>query len=125
MARFAPPPGGVSRDIDSGEAWEAYQLGIPFLDARRSADFRNGHVRGAFPAPVWESDLPARLTAFEARVPWPYDAPLVLYCAGGDCEDSQLLAERMVALGYRNLLIYRGGWPDWKAQGRPADREAP
>ena len=41
----------------------------------------------------------------------------VLYCNGGDCEDSQLLASKLLALGYRNVFDYRGGVGDWKRNG--------
>lgn len=107
------------RDTSSQEAWEAFQAGARFLDARRTADYRAGHVVGAWCAPVWESDLEARITAFEAGSGASYSDTLVLYCGGGDCQDSHLLAGKLLALGYRNLRIYREGYPDWTAKGRP------
>ena len=119
LTRFPPSSAGVMRDITSAEAWAAFQLRVPFLDARRSAEYAEGHVRGAWPAPVWEAGVDLRLTEFEARANPAPRAPLVLYCGGGECEDSHLLAKKLVALGYRNLLLYRGGYPDWTAQGRP------
>ena len=118
--RFAPAPDATTREISSEEAWAAFQLKVPFLDARRSEDFAAGHVLGAHSVPVWEADLETRITRFEAAVhPAPAGA-LVLYCAGGDCEDSQLLAHKLETLGYRNLLLYRDGFPDWVAKARPA-----
>jgi rhodanese-related sulfurtransferase len=66
----------------------------------------------------------ARITEFEARARPALADPVVLYCSGGDCEDSRLLAGKLVALGYRNLLIYRDGFPDWAAQGRPQQQGA-
>jgi len=118
--RFLPDPDASTREIGSEDAWAAFQQKVPFLDARRSGDFAQGHVAGATSAPVWEADLEARLTRFEAEVNPGPRSPLVLYCSGGDCPDSRLLARRLEALGYRNLLIYRDGFPDWVAKGRPA-----
>jgi len=112
-------PGSPTREIDSTEAWQLHQQGARFLDARRAAEHRAGHIAGAWCAPVWEADLEARLTAFEAQSGASFGDPLVLYCGGGDCQDSHLLAGRLLALGYRNLLIYRAGYPDWVALGRP------
>lgn len=106
-------------EIDSEAAWKAHQAGARFLDARRTADYRSGHIAGAWCAPVWESDLDAHLTAFEAGSGASYTDLLVLYCGGGDCQDSHLLAGRLLALGYRNLRIYRDGYPDWTAKERP------
>lgn len=115
----SPRPSQPVREITSTEAWEAFQKGAAFLDARRSADFEAGHIQGAFSLPVWESTLDERLVEFEAKANRPPEAPLVLYCSGGSCEDSHLLASRLFQLGYRHLLIYRDGYPDWAAQGRP------
>lgn len=120
VPRWLPAKDAPTREITSDEAWAAFQQRIPFLDARRSEDFAAGHIKGAVSAPVWEAGLEGRLTAFEAAVVPAPEAPLVLYCSGGDCEDSHLLARRLVTLGYRNLLIYRDGFPDWVAKGRPA-----
>jgi len=123
-ARFPPAPASVIRELDSDSAWTAFQLKVPFLDARRSADFEEGHVAGAWSLPVWEAGLEARLIGFEAKANPQPKAPLVVYCSGGDCEDSHLLARKLVELGYRNLLIYRDGFPDWSAKGRPVARGA-
>jgi len=123
-ALFAPSPGEVIRDITSAQAWEAFRLKFPFLDARRSSEFEDGHVAGAWSVPVWEADAAARITEFEARANPAPEAPMVLYCSGGDCEDSRLLAQKLVQLGYRNLLIYRDGFPDWARQGRPRAKGA-
>jgi rhodanese-related sulfurtransferase len=114
----------VIRDIASEATWEAFRLKIPFLDARRSAEFQDGHVPGAWSVPIWEADAAARITEFEARAnPAPL-APIAIYCSGGDCEDSRLLAKKLVDLGYRNLFIYRDGFPDWVKRGRPQERGA-
>jgi len=116
---FPPSPASVVRDISSGEAYQAFQLKVPFLDARRSSDFAEGHIPGAWSAPVWEADLERRLIEFEAAANPGLQAPIGIYCTGGGCEDSRLLARKLVDLGYRNLLIYRDGFPDWVAKGRP------
>lgn len=123
-AAFALRPGQPVREINSEEAAEARKAGISFLDSRRSAEYELGHIAGAWSLPVWESTLEDRLTEFEARAnPLP-EAPLVLYCSGGGCEDSHLLASRLFKLGYRNLLIYLDGYPDWVAKGRPTAKGA-
>lgn len=123
-ATFALRPGQPVREIGSEEAAEARKAGIPFLDSRRSAEYELGHIAGAWSLPVWESTLEDRLTEFEAKANPPPEAPLVLYCSGGGCEDSHLLASRLFKLGYRNLLIYLDGYPDWVSKGRPTTKGA-
>lgn len=123
-AQFAPSPQEVIREISSAAAWEAYQLRIPFLDARRSSDFEAGHVTGAWSVPIWETSAAARITEFEARANPAAQSPIVIYCSGGACSDSRLLAKKLVELGYRDLLLYQDGFPDWVRQGRPQARGA-
>jgi len=121
---FSAAPGEPIRELASDAAWSAFQLGVPFLDARRSADFEAGHLAGAWSAPVWEATVTARITEFEARANPAPRAPIVIYCSGGDCDDSRLLAGKLLQLGYRNLFIYRDGFPDWERRGRPVARGA-
>ncbi len=47
------------------------------------------------------------------------DTPLVFYCASTMCWMSYNAALRAKALGYRNVLWYRGGVEAWKAAGLP------
>lgn len=129
-AAVPPPPADTAvvspiREISSREAWEAFQAGVPFLDARRSADFSEGHIAGAWSTPVWEADLDDRLIAFKAaRRPGSED-PIAIYCSGGECRDSHLLAAKLLNEGYFHLLIYRDGFPAWVAQGRPVEKGRP
>lgn len=113
------------REIDSQEAWKAFKSGWPFLDARRSSEFAEGHIAGAWSTPIWESDLEDRLFAFKiARRPSSED-PIVIYCSGGECQDSHLLATKLLNDGYFHLLIYRDGFPDWLAQNHPIQKGRP
>ncbi|MDQ5872260.1 MAG: rhodanese-like domain-containing protein, partial [Acidobacteriota bacterium] len=44
-------------------------------------------------------------------------APVVVYCSGGNCEDSHMLAEKLYMVGFDNVLIYKDGFPDWEKRG--------
>ena len=96
-------------------AW-LFARGVLVLDARRTKVFEEGHIAGARSFPVWESDIDARVTALvgEGR---DGSVPVVLYCSGGDCEDSHMLAQKLFGAGFNNLLVYSGGWPDWQKRG--------
>jgi rhodanese-related sulfurtransferase len=117
--RFAADPAQPIREISSEEAWVLYQAQTLFLDARRSLEYTEGHIAGAWNVSVWEATAATRITEFEAAGKPGSTTPLVLYCSGGSCEDSHLLANRLTPLGYRNLFIYRAGYPDWVEQRRP------
>jgi rhodanese-related sulfurtransferase len=44
---------------------------------------------------------------------------VVVYCEGGDCQDSRQAAYLLVRYGYRNISIFPGGWETWSANGLP------
>jgi rhodanese-related sulfurtransferase len=119
LERFRPDPAQPIREITREDAWALFRAKVPFLDARRSADYAAGHIAGAWNVAVWEAAADAQITEFEATARPGSTTPLVIYCGGGECEDSHLLASRLTPLGYRNLLIYREGYPDWTRQGHP------
>lgn len=123
-ARFPLDPSNPIRDLDEVEAWEAWRLGALFVDARRSAEFRAGHIQGARSLPLWEDGLEARLADlrdFQVEDP---RRVIVLYCTGSACTDSHDLAQRLFALGLPNLRIYTGGYPAWARHGRPVAKGA-
>lgn len=117
--RFPPPADGAPFEIDGAAALALHQAGARFVDSRRTAAFEEGHIAGALGLPLWEDGLEAKLQAADASTKDPED-PLIIYCTGGDCRDSHDLAQRFWELGYRNLRIYRGGWPEWAAKGWPS-----
>lgn len=89
-----------------------------FLDARDAAEYEAGHIPGAL-----------RLTRDDAlsepeRVKRlaPLGKPIVTYCEGGVCEASLDLARALVDAGFRKVLVYAGGFPEWAAAGDPVAR---
>ena len=45
--------------------------------------------------------------------------PIVVYCSGGECEDSHMLATKLHMAGFDNALVYKDGFPDWQKRGLP------
>ncbi|MFN2387430.1 MAG: rhodanese-like domain-containing protein [Thermoanaerobaculia bacterium] len=120
---FPPHPDRPSADITGDDALLLHSRGTLFLDARRSKVFEEGHIRGARSFPVWEADIDARVKAlYEEGLD--QSAPLVVYCSGGSCEDSHMLAQRLYMVGFDNVLVYTGGFPDWEARKAPVEKGA-
>ncbi|MGZ5381459.1 MAG: rhodanese-like domain-containing protein [Thermoanaerobaculia bacterium] len=115
LKRF-PPHNKPSVEISGDDAAWLVARGVLTLDARRTKDYEQGHIALARSFPVWESDIDVRVTALvgESR---DGAIPVVLYCSGGDCEDSHILAQKLFGAGFNNLLVYRDGWPDWVKRG--------
>ena len=119
LSRFPPHPDRPFAEVSGTDALWAHSAGVPFLDARRTKVYEEGHVVGARSFSVWESDVDQKVFALQDEVP-AKDRPVVLYCSGGECEDSHMLAEKLFGAGFVNALVYRDGWPDWQKRGGPS-----
>lgn len=89
------------------------------VDARDRGAFADGHIPGAVNLPYEEAtrDLGA-LRALDPR-----GRPVIVYCSGGDCEASRMLAELLTSeIGLRRVLVYEAGFPEWAASGMKVDR---
>jgi rhodanese-related sulfurtransferase len=116
LARFPPHRQPYAEIGGDAAAW-LHARGALFLDARRTKDFAQGHVAGARSFPVWEAEvLKERVEALVAEGR-DGSLPVVLYCSGGECEDSHMLAQTLFGAGFENLLVYRDGFPDWVKRG--------
>lgn len=116
---FAPHPDRASVEIGTDDAEQLFREKRLFLDARRTTVYADGHIPGARSFPIWESDIADRVKAFYEEG-LDQNAPIVIYCSGGDCEDSHMLAEKLYMVGFNNLLVYKDGFPGWQKRGLPA-----
>lgn len=124
LSRF-PPHGKPFVEVSGDDAAWLVARGVLVVDARRTKDYVEGHVAGARSISPWEGDADAKITALvnEGR---DGAQPVLVYCSGGDCEDSHMLAQRLFGGGFNNLLVYRDGWPDWvKRKGKSATGPEP
>ncbi len=118
LSRFPALRDRPEADVSGDEARWLHAHGALFLDARRTATYVLGHIPGARSLPVWEDGVAEKVAILEASGTDP-ELPVVLYCAGGGCEDSHLLAQKLWLAGFKNLRIYAGGFPEWEAKGWP------
>lgn len=92
---------------------------IVFVDAREGQHYEAGHVPGAYPFDPFHPEihlselLPVCLTA----------ETIVIYCTGGDCEDSVLAARtlREAGVATEKLTVYLGGLAEWATNGQPIE----
>ena len=95
------------------------QESIVFVDARDEPHYAASHIPGAYlfdhyrPETYLPALLPVCLTA----------ETIVIYCTGGDCEDSGYAALTLRDAGVPNekLLVYPGGITDWHNHGLPLE----
>jgi rhodanese-related sulfurtransferase len=97
-----------------------YELeSIVFIDARDDRHYAEGHIPGAYqfdryyPEKHLVAVLPACLNATK----------IVVYCTGGNCEDSEFAALTLKDAGVtqERLSVYVGGITEWAANGWPVE----
>jgi rhodanese-related sulfurtransferase len=119
---FAPHPDKAWVEISGDDVAALFTRGgVPFFDARRTSVYRDGHIAGARSISVWESDADEKVKALYQEGLDP-SAPIVVYCSGGECEDSHMLAQKLYFVGFDNVLVYKDGFPDWQKRGLPVHK---
>jgi len=116
LTRFPPHPDKPYVEISGDDAEWLHSKEVLFLDARRTAVYDQGHIASARPFSVWESDIDEKVKRlFEERgEPDQQLQPIVIYCSGGDCEDSHMLAQKLWGVQFNNIYVYKDGFPDWQ-----------
>ena len=92
---------------------------IVFVDARDEARYREGHIPGAYEFDPYhpEKYFPAVLPPCQAA------EQIVVYCHGGDCDDSEsaALLLRDVGIATNKLFIYGDGITGWTTNHWPVE----
>jgi rhodanese-related sulfurtransferase len=92
---------------------------VILIDARDEEHYRQGHIPGACELDPYhpERHIASVLPACQAA------EEVVVYCNGGDCEDSQFAAVTLSEAGVAKskLRVYTGGVADWSAAGLPLE----
>lgn len=85
------------------------------LDARAVSEYEGGHIPSSRSLPYYEMDK----FQSSALAGLTTDSPLVIYCEGVGCELSFFLGRELEAMGYKNIGIFYGGYPEWSNAGLP------
>ena len=92
---------------------------IVFVDARDEQHYLAGHIPGAYPFDRYrlENYLPSLLPVCQTA------ETIVIYCTGGNCEDSEFaaLTLRDAGVGNGKLFVYSGGITEWESKGLPLE----
>ncbi len=95
------------------------QDAIMFIDARDEDEYQAGHIPGAFEFYHYHPDK----YLADVLTPCQLAEQIIVYCNGGDCEDSEsaalFLRDRGVPAG--KLFIYGGGMTEWEAARLPVE----
>ncbi len=89
-----------------------------FVDARRRSDYEEGHIPGA----VWLYHYQSERLFPDVRDDLEQAFIIIVYCNGGDCEDSIHLASDLSShygIPSENIFVFEGGMSEWKEAGFP------
>lgn len=92
---------------------------VVFVDGRALQEWKDGHIPGAVALPIGEFDKrydSHKKKLKRARI-------LVSYCHGEGCRLSDMLAQKLVDKGHRNVAVFWGGFPAWDGAKLPLVNE--
>lgn len=88
---------------------------VVFVDGRSKVEWEASHIPGALPLPVGEFDkyyLEGKKKLMKAKI-------IVPYCHGEGCRQSDMLAQKLVDKGFKNVAVFWGGFPAWEGAKLP------
>jgi rhodanese-related sulfurtransferase len=88
---------------------------VVFIDARDESHYQEGHIPGAYEFDPYHPDKYLAIILPLCRAA----EQIVIYCNGGDCDDSETAAIllRNVGVANQKLFIYGGGITEWTNNG--------
>src|SRR2546426_11964036 len=98
--------------------WELQAGDVTLVEALGPAYFVDAHLPGAINIPHdrVEELAPQLLPDKTARI--------VVYCANGPCQNSEIATVKLGKLGYTNVADYHEGKAEWLEAGLPVERGA-
>ena len=118
------PPGKFWLELTPEQVDALFERGALFVDARMTSQYADGHVAGAVTIPIWEAGADSKVAQLPFDVEGDMSKPIVVYCGGGDCEDSHNLGTMITQAGHLAVYVYKDGYPDWLKRGRPIRKGA-
>ncbi len=105
--------------IETEELKKLMESGKEFVlvNALSEEAFQREHIPGSISVPIgkgFEERAKERLPGKEKKI--------VVHCSSPSCKASTRAAERLVEMGYEDVLEYEGGIMGWKAAGHSLEK---
>ena len=101
------------------QAYTLYNKDVIFVDARDETDFLVGHITNSINIPFDDFDNHKQKLELLSK-----EKPMVIYCAGTDCDLSILLGNLLFEQGYKQVYIFFGGWNEWLNAKYPVENSS-
>ena len=92
-----------------------------WIDARNPDEFAAGAIPGAFnvpPVAFAGGQIPDVINILSPA------KQVVVYCGGGECDASNLVALRLQGSGFTNVVVYKDGYAGWSTNKFPSTAPA-
>lgn len=103
--------GSLLPHVNKEEVAELLNTETVFIDARYARDFKAGHLAGAINVPVNASDDERGKVLNGVSK----DSHLVIYCQSAGCKFAEEVTKKLMADGFSDISIFKGGWGEWSA----------
>jgi rhodanese-related sulfurtransferase len=107
------------RAITLDQAYKLYTNDITFVDARDQADYIAGHITNSINIPFDDFDNHKQKLELLSK-----EKPMVIYCAGTECDLSILLGNLLFEQGYKQVYVFFGGWNEWLEANYSAEQSS-
>ncbi|MDP8243636.1 MAG: rhodanese-like domain-containing protein [Candidatus Hinthialibacter antarcticus] len=105
--------------VDGDAVFEHFNNGTAIMiDARPVEDYERGHIPGAINLPY--NDFENYFAELSATLP--LEELYIVYCSGGNCDDSHEVLTQMEAFGFEQLMLYKPGWEEWFKNDFPREQ---
>lgn len=114
-----PPfnPNTLGTEIGTADTYQLWLTGeVVFIDARPQYQYIEGHIPYAYLVPVDSIDH-GRLGDMMDFGGVDPSQRIVVYCEGGSCDASKLVALTLQDMGFTRIHIDMDGFPAWEAAG--------
>lgn len=93
---------------------------VLFVDARNNKEvYTQGHIAEAIHASAQMIDAGDPDAMMVLEMFDPAMTRVVIYCAGGDCDESLTTRTRLYNFGFETTYIFTDGYPAWREAGYP------
>lgn len=114
-------PAALGTEIGTAHAYQLWASGeVSFIDARPQKDYLAGHIPYAYLVPAESIDR-GRLGDMMDLGGVDPSMRVVVYCEGGSCDASHLVALTLQDLGFDKIHIDVDGFPAWQAAGHEVE----
>ena len=87
---------------------------VVFIDARTEENYSRGYIGNA--VNIYPNSDEEEFVQKIMQIPM--DKTIICYCDGGTCDLSHIVAEELIALGFKRVFLYSGGWEEWEKKRR-------